>query len=415
MLQYLRERLLFISTVIGNVLDHYDSALYVYLAPFLVPIFFPKSDPVVGLILIYGLKFTGIITRPFGAMLFGHLAAKYPIKNVLAITLMGVAICTFCLGIIPGYNHIGIFAPILLCIVRAVQGMFASGEHSIASLFLIEQTKNDQRYGRASSYYLCSTMGGTLSASFAAMLVSNSRNHEFYWRIAFMLGLVTGIIGVIIRVFNSPEVLENGPIKQNNFKNSVSFLGENKLKLFKISIFASFSFLTYTLPFVFLNNFIPLVSDIKFNDLLIHNTILLAIDILMIPIFGILADKFSYSKIMFFSACALAVTIMPIFYILPMLTLMQITLIKTWIIILGVAFVAPLNALLLKLTQGQQKYLISGVGYSLGTEILGRNIPVICLLLWKITNNTLAPALYILLICIATAITLTIGESREAM
>lgn len=403
--QKIKNKLLFSITVIGNVLDHYDSALYVFLAPFLAPLFFPSADPVVGLILVYGIKSVGIVTRPLGAIIFGYIASRYRVKNVLALTLFGVSVCTFCIGIIPSYSTVGILAPVLLCILKAIQGVFASGEHSIASLFFIDQTREPKKHGRASSYYLCSTMGGTLLASYAAMLVSQSSNPEFYWRLAFLAGVFTGIIGLIIRLLTFEEkLLENRTLKLEVKPRLLNL--SNSIKLLKITIMSSFSFLTYTLPFIFLNNFIPLLGNLKIADLLTHNTILLGVDIALIPLFGILADKFNFAKIMTVASFLLAITIVPIFYVLPELTIWQITLIKLWIIIIGVAFVAPLNALLFRMLQGKEKYLVAGLGYSLGTELLGRNIPMICLLIWEQTHSTLLPATYLCAICIATFLVL---------
>lgn len=99
--------------------------------------------------MIYGLKSTSLITRPLGAIFFGRLVLKYQIKNILAITLSGVAVCTFLIGIIPTYADIGIYAPIILTIIRSLQGFFAAGEHSIAAFFIIQLNNDGNKRGRS--------------------------------------------------------------------------------------------------------------------------------------------------------------------------------------------------------------------------------------------------------------------------
>lgn len=380
--------------------------MYAFLAPFLAPIFFPDSDPVVALIMIYGLKSTSLITRPLGAMFFGSLVMKYQIKNVLAITLSGVAVCTFLIGVIPTYADIGIFAPVILTIIRSLQGFFAAGEHSIAAFFIIQLNKAETKRGKSSSYYLCSTMAGSLLASLAATIISYTSNPAVYWRFAFMLGLMTATAGILIRLTAMPTIDSSLIINSVSPQKTLNLIGNNKCKLFIIIIICSFSFLTYSLPFIFLNNFIPLISSVKTCDLLAHNTALMALNLILLPVFGAIIDRFDHRTWMASIALLLSTTIIPIFYLLPHLTLLEITMAKLWIVVLGVAFVTPLYALLFKMIKGEEKYLVTGLGYSIGTDLIGRNLPVICFALWYSTNELWVPSLYIAFVSLVTFIVL---------
>lgn len=373
-----------------------------FLAPFIAPVFFPDSSSTVALIKFYGLKSTSFIVRPLGAIFFGHLARIIAIKNVLAITLLGVAICTFLIGIIPTYQDIGILAPLLLIIIRALQGFFAAGEHNIAA-FLIIQLKSARTRGKSSGYYLCSTIAGSILASVAASIVSNTTNPQFYWRYAFILGLITAFAGIILRLVMITD--SNLQYIQHECSDSIR-QKTNKFKIFKIIIFSSFSYITYSIPFIFLNNFIPVVSNIKFKELLTHNTVLIIVNAALIPILGIIIDRFNHARWMSLMSFLIMITIIPIFYLLPHLTLFQTTLVKLWIVIIGVAFATPLYALLFKMIQGKDKYLITGFGYSIGTDIIGRNLTVICLALWHYSSQLWVPASYIALISLLTTILL---------
>ncbi|MES2215343.1 MAG: MFS transporter [Pseudomonadota bacterium] len=387
------------SGLIGNALDNYDTALYVYLAPFIAPIFFEKSDPVVALILAYGLMSTNVITKPLGALLFGKMALAYGAKRTLLVTLTGVAVSTFCLGLLPGYAEIGICAPILLAIIRMIQGFFASGEASIMPLMIIEQAEPTKR-SRASSYYLCSTMGGIMLASLAATWVSQTDNPGYYWRMPFFASILTAIAGLWLR-----SLFKDIPVEKIRAGISASrMIVTNKGKVLRVVLVSSFSYITYAIPFIFMNKFLPMISNITDTEMLAHNNMLLALDIMLLLVFGRVAEKFSYNKWMAVMSGLLAFTIVPVFYLLPISSIWEVTMLRLWIVVLGVAFVAPLKAWFYELFEGSERYLVMGFGYAIGTELLGRNSIAICWTLFYVSNNYLIPAFYIMLVSLlATA------------
>lgn len=398
----MKQKKIFWSGIIGNVLDHYDVALYMFLAPFLAPIFFENQDPIVQVILAYGLMSTNLITRPLGSLFFGKMAIKHGAHRTLIITLAGVTLSTFIIGCLPSYRSIGPASPILLVLVRMTQGFFAAGELSIASLFLIEQSEIQKR-SKASSYYLCSTMGGIMLASSVAALVSASDNILYYWRYAFLSSALTGIVGLWLR-----SLLDDIPQEkvEQKYNTSIGIVTENKWKILQIIIISSFSYMTYIVPFVFLNKFVAALQPISDIAILTHNSALLVLDIILLPIFGIIAQKFTLHKWMSAMSGLLMVVIIPIFYSLQNASVIEISILKLVIIIIGVAFVAPMNAWIFDKLQGKEKYLIMGLGYSIGTELLGRNTTVICWALWYHFNNVFAPAMYIVILSLITTIML---------
>lgn len=395
--------LVFWSGVIGNALDHYDIALYALLAPFIAPIFFPADDYIVQLILAYGLMSTGIITRPIGAFFFGRMATLYGPKTSLVVTLSGVAISTLMIGLIPGYDEVGFYAPIMLVIIRMAQGVFASGEHSVSMLFIMEHVK-DGNHAKASSYYLISTMGGMMIASWAATFVSASDNPEYYWRYPFFASILTAMVGLILRslLSNSSDANKKPQVR------SIEAIKINGGKLLRIIIVSSFSHMTYVVPFVFFNTFIPLLHpNITQTDMLLQNSQLLMLDVVLLLICGWITDKISYSKWMASMSFALFLTIIPAFYLLSSPSMEVIVAVRLWIIVIGVAFVAPLKAWFFKMLSGQEKYLVLGVGYAIGAEFLGRSTTVICWYLWYEFGTLLAPAIYICALSLAATIALT--------
>ncbi|MGV2431950.1 MAG UNVERIFIED_CONTAM: MFS transporter [Rickettsiaceae bacterium] len=199
--------------------------------------------------------------------------------------LVGVAFSTCSIGFIPSYETIGIYSTILLFIIRIIQGIFAAGEQSIASILLLDVVAEKSRT-KVSSYYVASSMSGAMLASAAATIVSMSSNPEA-WRYAFISGIFTGLIGFVLRyiAFDRQEKTEykSPPIYK--------IVNLHKLNIIKIIFISSFSYMTYSIPFVFFNKFIPLFNDISLTEMMSYNSILLALDILLLPFFGYIAEN----------------------------------------------------------------------------------------------------------------------------
>lgn len=247
-------------------------------------------------------------------------------------------------------------------------------------------------------------MTGSLLASGAAWLVSISSDTVFYWRIAFIAGVITGIFGLILRyITNQPNIPEPKPTTNLS---SIKLLGKHKWKILKTIPIYSLSFVTYAVPFIFLNNIAPHVTDTPLSEIMMYNTLLVAFNNCLIPIFGHIAEKFPLPIWIASATGALSIITIPLFSTIPYLGLTGIIITKVVIIILGVAFVAPLNAFLYQILSSEEKYLISGLSYAIGTELLGRNTTVICLSLFYWKNNLIAPAFYISLIALLATICL---------
>ena len=236
--------------MVGNILDHYDMALYTFLVPFIAPVFFPGNDHVVQLIMAYSITAISIIARPLGSIIFGNMAMRLGAKFVLILTLAGVACSTCIIGFIPGYDSIGIWGAIILIIVRFIQGVFAAGELSVSGLFVLDQVQVERR-AKASSYYIASSMTGAMIASAVAWLVSWSGQGEIYWRYAFVSGIVTGLIGLVMRYIVldgfTPQPIEK--IKLHKIVIKYRFI------IFQIILVSSVSYMTFSVPFIFLNKF----------------------------------------------------------------------------------------------------------------------------------------------------------------
>lgn len=399
--------------LVGNILDHFDTALYGFMAPFIAPLIFPKHDPIISLMLAYGLLSTSLITRPLGSYLAAKYVTRWGASKILALTLLGVALCTGAMGLVPIHSDIGILSPLFFAFIRALQGLFAAAEHTIAGLLLIQQTPPVSQ-GRASSFFHSSSVLGILMASAATTLI-----YTFYpqsswmWRVPFIFGFFTGLVSLWMRLtFIGIKV--DHQLSPNPLKVRHKLYSKDNMKTFlKVIVASGFTYLTYAVPFLFLNGFVPQVTSIPIDKMMMMNTLLLVLDMCILPFFGFMADAIGHRKIMFWSSTTLALTIIPSFYLIPHGTLLTISLVRIWIILLGLSFLAPLHAWFYKITEYQNRFLITGVGYSIGSELFGRNIPSICFFLYYTTKDYRAPAVFIAFIGLATAITVILEPTHR--
>jgi MFS family permease len=386
-----------LAILIGNLLDHYDTHIYTLLAPFIASVFFCDDLHLVGQIKAYGIASIGLITRPLGAAIFGRFASVIGPLKALKYSLIGVACSTFAIGLLPNYQQIGCFAPILLLLMRAMQSIFASGEGAIAGLYLI--STNPQRRSFFSSVYSLSTLFGMLIASLVAEKISKSSDPMLYWRVGFFLGFATSIVGILIR---TSRYKFDKVVTQHNFS-SLDIIKSAKAKILRIGILNGFSYLSYPISFTIINTILPIVKDISISQALELNTYFILLDGCVIPIAGLILKNIKVEKFMIICACLLIICSWILLWLLPASTIEQITLMRSFVVITGVSFSVALKIWTANVTDahGAEKYLINALGGGIGMELLGRSSAVIALFTFQFFNNFLLYIIYVIVLGIS--------------
>jgi MHS family proline/betaine transporter-like MFS transporter len=377
----------------GNLFDHYDSNIYAMMVPLIAPLFFPQEDPVVGLLLGYSLLSVGIITRPLGAFVFGHLCRKHGPNPCLVLSLSGIALATGTMALLPTYATIGSWAPILLALLRGFQGFFGAGETTIAGLYALSFCPAS-RQGTYGGLYQSSTVLGIFLASACATVVTCYPDIALLWRVPFFLGFGAGCMGLYLRTQVWQETHFQVQPKAPSTVESFRILYEKKKLLLRIIAVSSFSYLTYSIPFVLMNSFLPLVSDVSLQEVMLMNTALLLVDMIACPLLGKLADRFTLTRVMKTAALALTFTLIPLFFAMQAGTAMEIMGIRIWIIGWGLVFLSPLYGWFSQVITTQDRYLLKGVGYQLGSEVFGRSLPAVCICIWYQTHSFFLVGLY---------------------
>ena len=196
--------------VFGTFIEYYDFSVYGYIAVTLSTLFFPSQDPMVGLLdtmLVFGAAF---VVRPLGAIFFGHLGDRFGRRGTLVASITLMCAAAGLTGLLPTYAQIGVFAPILLVILRMLQGFSAGGEIGGASSYIREWASPQRRPLYVSFIPGVAVFGKAAAAGVAAVVataVPDATMDAWAWRVPFLLAVPMGIFCLFLRlkVEDSPE------------------------------------------------------------------------------------------------------------------------------------------------------------------------------------------------------------------
>lgn len=387
--------------MIGTALEYYDMSLYGFMTPILASIFLPEMARINAIIITSLTLPIGALTRPLGALIIGRFGDKYGRKYGLIIGITGMSIVTGLTGLLPTYATIGLAAPLLMLLCRILQGFFVAGEYNGGAIFVLEHTKSDKK-GFASGVYCAYTVCGILSAAAITTLVSYLP--EGYWRLPYLLGFFTGLIGIFIRkyVAETPAFIEQ--MKAPPIETTQIF------KLYKpalqtIAVSGFFGAL-YNFHTVLMISFLPMVTKFSTSTIMYVNTCTTLIYLALLPVFGYVADRIGLRKSMLYATIAAIVMIHPLVSLIKLDSLPWIFFMKAVFAIITAWFVGPFHAYVQELFSVRNRYTGISTCYSIGGQ-LGGAIPAISLWFWRETHSYAAISLTLLFWAILSAYTLS--------
>src|SRR5436190_4637593 len=193
-----------VASTVGTVIEAYDFLLYVLVAPLVfAKLYFPESDPLVGVLQAFGIYAVGFIARPVGAALFGHYGDRIGRKVTLISTLLLTGLSTFAVGFVPGYDTIGIWGAVILTVVRFIQGGGIGGEWGGATLMAMEWARTNAHRGFITAWPQWGGPAGLFFADLGVLAFSAISGDQFLtwgWRVPFWLSIVMVAVGLYIRL-----------------------------------------------------------------------------------------------------------------------------------------------------------------------------------------------------------------------
>jgi MHS family proline/betaine transporter-like MFS transporter len=383
----------FWSAWLGNFFEHYDTALFGFLSPFLAPLIFPDQEPVTALILTYAMIPLGMLARPLGAVFFGYIGDAYGRIQALFLTLAGMSVISGCIAISPTFEQAGILSPIIFCLGRILQNFLASGETMGGAIFLLENTQEKHK-DLFSSLYSASTIGGFILASAGVSLITYYGIVEWGWRLLYVLGCVTGLFGCLIRSQIKEKSFASFKSSSYSFSELMQILWAYRKLLLIIAISSGFAYANYSIALVLMNGIVPLATSLTKEQMINLNTMLLVLDFSALPFFGWLASKITREKMMLYASLSVSLSAIPLFFLLDNASFMSVVGIRIWLVMVGVAFFAPFHAWAQQIVPAAYRYLIISFGYALGSQLFGGPTAAVSIWLYKVTGMTSSAAWY---------------------
>ena len=406
-----------LASVVGTTIEWYDFFLYGTAAALIFPkLFFPGSDPYIGVLLAFGTQFGGFAARPIGAAIFGHYGDRIGRKATLIATLLIMGIGTALIGLLPTYTAIGVAAPILLTVLRILQGIAVGGEWG-GSVLLAMEWGSTKRRGFMASWPQMGVPLGLLLSTFMVQVMSATTGPDFEtwgWRVPFLVSLLLVGVGLYVRL----QVLESPEFAAVKERKAVSKLpvAEVLRTQWREVLLSAFIRLSEQAPFYLFITFVLTYGTqhlkLTRGSLLTDTMIAATIGLVSVPLFGHLSDVIGRRRMYGIGIVCTGLFAFPYFALLDTraggLVLLAI--------VLSLVFhdmqYGPQAALIAESFGTNVRYSGAGLGYQLASVIAGGPAPLIAAAILKNTGSSAGIAWYIVGCAVISMIALVLLPRR---
>jgi MHS family proline/betaine transporter-like MFS transporter len=387
-----------LSCAIGNFFELFDFTIYGYFAVAITRAFYP-SQSMYGTYAAFGAAF---LMRPVGAVILGAYGDKMGRRAALVVTIGLMAAATGFTGLIPSYQSIGIWAPILLVLFRLLQGFSTGGEWGGAAAFLVEYAEPGKR-GLTGSWQQFSTQIGSLTGSVsAALLASMLSQDDFYswgWRIPFLCGFILGPVGYFLRkkVAETPafeRTVETHKVERSPLRVAFGEFGGRMLQAFGLSIvgcIANFIFVIYLVAYAI--NTMHLPPGAAFSCAVASGLTV----VVLTPFVGMLSDRIGRRPLILACGVLNLVFDYPLFLLaIRGGTYESLMLALVCNAVFQALYTGTIPSILAEMFPTRVRYTALSVSYGFAVVLFGGFAPLISTWLVAVTGNPFAPAFYVM-------------------
>jgi MHS family proline/betaine transporter-like MFS transporter len=402
-----------LAGAIGNVLEWYDFGLCGFFAPVLAKQFFPAEDRLTALLATFGVFATGFVMRPLGGILFGYVGDRLGRKRALELSVLLMAVSTGLMGMLPTYTVLGFAAPLLLTLLRLLQGLSVGGEYIGSMSFLAEHAPPRHRgfvgSWSASSVVLGSLLGSGIAAASAGLL-SPADLARWGWRVPFVAGILIGAVGLWLRlgVEETPsfrQLQKAGKLAANPIAESVRNDWRPILATVGLTALSSVG---YYLPFLWLPTWLAEINTppLPESEALWANTLALLALLILTPLTALVSDVVGRRPMYLAASAGYALLSYPLFVLMSSGTFTHALIGGLAFAVVNVVFSSCMAATLVELFPTRTRYTGVAIGYNLAQALLGGTAPMVATWLIYRTEDKdkLAPTYYLILCGVVTGL-----------
>jgi metabolite-proton symporter len=401
-----------IASTVGTTIEWYDFLMYSIVTGLVFgQLFFPGADPLVSTLQAFGVFFIGFVARPIGAAIFGHYGDRIGRKATLIVTLLMTGVATAAVGLVPGYDTIGIWGGIILTLLRLIQGIGVGGEWGGSVLLAMEWSRTNKNRGFIASWPQFGAPAGLCLANMMVLLFSEISGDQFLvwgWRIPFLLSIVMVAVGLWIRLGILETPVFARLIAENKVERAPTL--EVIRRQPKQIILTALLRLAEQTPGYIFNAFVftygTTVLGASRNLLLFALMVSTALGFCWVPIAGALSDRIGRRQMYIIGCIFVAAFTFAYFAMLDTRSTTLIFIAVALSFIPVMTMYGPEAALIAEAFTPRLRYSGASLGYQLASIIAGGPAPFISTWLFATFNSTLPIGIYVT-VCAVISITAT--------
>jgi MFS transporter, MHS family, proline/betaine transporter len=396
------------ASLIGNVMEWYDFAIYGYFAVAIGANFFPAADRISSTLAAFAVFAVGFLARPLGGVLFGHVGDRIGRKRALTASVVLMAVPTVLIGLLPTHAQIGALAGAALVLLRLLQGLAVGGEFTSSIVYAVEHA-NAQHRGRDGSWMGVGALGGILLGSAVGALMSSVLSADMLsawgWRVPFLFGGVVGLFGLLLRRRLPEAPLPGRAPGRERLPILLAIETEWRTMLRVILLCLPNGVAFYTL-FVFVVSYLQTFVHVPEREALEVNTISMMGLVAWTLLGGALSDRLGRKSVAIAAIVGLLIFAWPLFDFLDHPRFAYMLLAQLCLAAFLGLYVGQLPALMVEALPARVRCTAISLSFNFSVGLFGGLTPLVATWLIQRTGDEMVPALMLMVVAAVTLLAL---------